>query len=249
MSGHSKWSTIKRKKGAKDAARGKVFSKLNKEIMVAARTGGGDPDANARLRRAISAARAQSMPNDNIDRAIKKATGDLAGVEYVEITFECYGPAGVAILVDTLTDNRNRTVPELRHLLSKRGYALAESGSAAHNFTRRGQVLVAIGDADTDELFEIALEAGADDASVQGDDYEVLCDISVLEDVARAFEKADKNPREYGMIFHPNLWVPVAGDNARKCMELIEAIEDNDDVQKVWANLDISDEEMEALDL
>jgi YebC/PmpR family DNA-binding regulatory protein len=247
MSGHSKWSTIKRKKGAIDAKRGKIFTKLIREITAAARHGGGDAESNPRLRQAITAARAQNMPSDNIDRAIKKATGELEGMSFEEITYEVYGPGGVAILVDVLTDNRNRTYPEIKYLLSKRGYALADAGSAAHNFDRRGQLIVPLEGNTEEGLLEIALEAGADDATPEGDDYIVLCDPHVLEDVRSAFEEAGVPPSEYGAIMHPHLTVPLSGDEADKCLQLVELIEDHDDVQRVWANFDISDEEMERL--
>ncbi len=246
MSGHSKWHTIKHKKGALDAKRGKIFTKLIKEISVAARTGGtGDVDANARLRKAVNDAKGQNMPNDTIDRAIKRGTGELEGVNYEEITYEGYGIGGVAILISTLTDNRNRTVAELRHLLSKNGGNLGEAGSVAWMFDKKGYIVVDKEAKSEDELFEIVTEAGADDLQDEGDVFEIYTAPESFEAVSDALKaaKIELQAAEVSMI--PQTYVRLEGDDAKKMLKLYEAVEDNDDVQNVYANFDIDESEME----
>jgi YebC/PmpR family DNA-binding regulatory protein len=245
MSGHSKWHTIKHKKGALDAKRGKVFTKLIKEITVAARTGGGDPDANARLRKAITDAKAQNMPNDTIDRAVKRGTGDLEGVNYEEITYEGYGPNGVAIMVETMTDNRNRTVAELRHLFTKNGGNLGESGSVAWMFDKKGLIIVDKETKSEDELFEIAIEAGADDLQEEGDVFEIYTAPENFEAVDEAIKKAGVEPQASEISMIPQNYIKLEGADAKQMLKLYEAIDDHDDVQKVYSNFDIDEADME----
>jgi len=246
MSGHSKWHTIKHKKGALDAKRGKIFTKLIKEITVAARTGGsGDVDANARLRKAVTDAKAQNMPNDTIDRAIKRGTGELEGVSYDEITYEGYGIGGVAMLVETMTDNRNRTVAELRHLFSKNGGNLGEAGSVAWMFDKKGLIIVDKEAKSEDELFEIAIEAGADDMQDSGDVYEIYTAPENYHAVDDAIKSAGIEPQASELSMIPQNYIKLEGDDAKKMLKLYEAIDDNDDVQKVYANFDIDESEME----
>lgn len=246
MSGHSKWHTIKHKKGALDAKRGKIFTKLIKEITVAARTGGsGDVDANARLRKAVTDAKAQNMPNDTIDRAIKRGTGELEGVNYDEITYEGYGPNGVAILVETMTDNRNRTVAELRHLFSKNGGNLGEAGSVAWMFDKKGYIVVDKAAKSEDELFEIAIEAGADDMQDEGDVFEIFTAPDSFEAVSDAIKAAGIEPQASEVSMIPQNYIKLEGSDAKTMMKLYDAIDDNDDVQKVYANFDIDENEME----
>jgi YebC/PmpR family DNA-binding regulatory protein len=246
MSGHSKWHTIKHKKGALDAKRGKIFTKMIKEITVAARTGGsGDVDSNARLRKAVNDAKAQNMPNDTIDRAIKRGMGELDGVNYDEITYEGYGPNGVAVMVETMTDNRNRTVAELRHIFSKNGGNLGESGSVAWMFDKKGYIVVDKAAKSEDELFEIAIEAGADDMQDEGDVFEILTMPDNFEAVSDAIKKAGIQPQVSEVSMIPQTYVALTGADARTMMKLYDALEDNDDVQKVYANFDIDESEME----
>lgn len=245
MSGHSKWHTIKHKKGALDAKRGKIFTKLIKEITVAARTGGGDPDANARLRKAISDAKAQNMPNDTIDRAVKRGTGELEGVNYEEITYEGYGPNGVAIMVETMTDNRNRTVAELRHLFSKNGGNLGESGSVAWMFDKKGLIVVDKEEKSEDELFEIAIDAGADDLQTEGGVFEIYTAPENFEAVDEAIKKAGVQPQASEISMIPQNYIKLGGADAKQMLKLYEAIDDHDDVQKVYSNFDIDEADME----
>jgi len=245
MSGHSKWHTIKHKKGALDAKRGKVFTKLIKEITVAARTGGsGDVDSNARLRKAVTDAKSANMPNDTIDRAIKRGTGELEGVNYEDITYEGYGVGGVAILIETLTDNRNRTVAELRHLLSKNGGNLGESGSVAWMFDKKGYIVVDKATKSEEELFEIAIEAGADDVQDDGDSFEILTAPENFETVSEAIKKAGIEPEAAEVSMIPQNYIRLEGDDAKRMLKLYEAVEDHDDVQNVYANFDIDESEM-----
>jgi YebC/PmpR family DNA-binding regulatory protein len=245
MSGHSKWHTIKHKKGALDAKRGKIFTKLIKEITVAARTGGsGDVDANARLRKAVNDAKAQNMPNDTIDRAIKRGTGELEGVNYEEITYEGYGIGGVAVLIETMTDNRNRTVAELRHLFSKNGGNLGESGSVAWMFDKKGLIIVDKSRKPEDELFEIAIEAGADDVSDEGDVYEIYTAPENYEAVSEAVKAAGIEPQAAEVSMIPQNYIKLTGDDAKRMLKLYEAVDDNDDVQNIYANFDIDESEM-----
>ena len=246
MSGHSKWHTIKHKKGALDAKRGKIFTKLIKEITVAARTGGsGDVDSNARLRKAVSDAKAQNMPNDTIDRAIKRGTGELEGVSYDEITYEGYGIGGVAMMVETMTDNRNRTVAELRHLFSKNGGNLGESGSVAWMFDKKGLIIVDKGAKSEDELFEIAIDAGADDMQDEGDVFEIYTAPENFDAVLEAVKAAGIEPQAAEVSLIPQNYIKLEGADAKQMLKLYEAIDDNDDVQKVYANFDIDESEME----
>ncbi len=246
MSGHSKWHTIKHKKGALDAKRGKIFTKMIKEITVAARTGGsGDVDSNARLRKAVNDAKAQNMPNDTIDRAIKRGMGELEGVNYDEITYEGYGVGGVAVLVETMTDNRNRTVAELRHIFSKNGGNLGEAGSVAWMFDKKGYIVVDKAAKSEDELFEIAIEAGADDMQDEGDVFEIFTTPDNFEAVHEAIKKAGVEPQAAEVSMIPQNYIALTGADAKQVMKLYEAIDDNDDVQKVYANFDIDESEIE----
>lgn len=246
MSGHSKWHTIKHKKGALDAKRGKIFTKMIKEITVAARTGNsGDIDANARLRKAVSDAKAQNMPNDTIDRAIKRGMGELEGVNYDEITYEGYGPNGVAVLVETMTDNRNRTVAELRHIFSKNGGNLGEAGSVAWMFDKKGYIVVDKAAKSEDELFEIAIEAGADDMQDDGEVFEILTAPENFDAVNEAIKKAGIEPQAAEVSMIPQNYIHLEGGDAKTMLKLYDALEDNDDVQKVYANFDIDESEME----
>lgn len=246
MSGHSKWHTIKHKKGALDAKRGKIFTKLIKEITVAAKTGGsGDVDANARLRKAVSDAKAQNMPNDTIDRAIKRGTGELEGVNYEEITYEGYGVGGVAMLVETMTDNRNRTVAEIRHLFSKNGGNLGESGSVAWMFDKKGMIIVDKEAKSEDELFEIVTEAGADDMQDEGDVFEIYTATENFHGVLEAVKAAGIEPQVAEISMIPQNYIKLEGSEAKQMLKLYDAIDDNDDVQKVYANFDIDESEME----
>lgn len=246
MSGHSKWHTIKHKKGAIDAKRGKIFTKMIKEITVAARTGGsGDVDSNARLRKAVNDAKAQNMPNDTIDRAVKRGMGELDGVNYDEITYEGYGIGGVAVLVETMTDNRNRTVAELRHIFSKNGGNLGEAGSVAWMFDKKGYIVVDKTAKSEEELFEIAIEAGADDMQDDGEVFEIFTTPDNFEAVSEAIKKAGIEPQAAEVSMIPQNYIALAGNDAKQMMKLYEAIDDNDDVQKVYANFDIDESEME----
>lgn len=247
MSGHSKWSTIKHKKGAKDAKRGKIFTKLIKEITVAARLGGGDIKANPRLRTAVLTARQNSMPADNIDRAIKKGTGELEGVTYEEVTYEGYGPGGVAILVQTLTDNRVRTVAEIRSMLTKHGGNMGAAGSVAYIFTKRGLIAIERKGIDEDQVMETALEAGAEDVREAGDLLEVLTTPETFDDVREALAKASIATASAEVTMLPSSTVNVSGQNAQTLLKLLELLEDHDDVQSVSSNMDIAAEELEQL--
>ncbi len=246
MSGHSKWATIKHKKGAADAKRGKLFAKLARQIEVSARAGGGDPDMNPTLRTAVQKAKAASMTNDAIDRAIKRGTGESGGDSYEDITYEGYAPGGVALLIDVLTDNRNRTSADIRNILSKMGGSMAEPGAVGWQFTRRGIVLVE-GPVDEDELMMAALEAGAEDVSGDGDAWTVTCDPSDTFEVKEALEGAGYTVMSADMPMVSDNLVPVdTVEDAKKLLRILDAIEDNDDVQDVYSNFDISDDVMEA---
>ncbi len=247
MSGHSHWSRIKRAKAANDAKRGQQWSKLAKRIIVAAKQGGGKPDDNLTLRSAIDDAKAASMPNDTINRAIKKGTGELASQSYEEIVYEGYGPGGVAFLVECLTDNRNRTAAEMRKIFERTGGQLGASGCVAWMFQKKGSFLVSgeTGDEDTideDTLVELAVETGADDVKADGDEFEITCDVSAFSAVKQALVDRDIQilSGELGMV--PASTVTVDAGNARKVLNLMETLEDHDDVQKVYANFDIPDE-------
>ncbi|MDO9463731.1 MAG: YebC/PmpR family DNA-binding transcriptional regulator [bacterium] len=244
MSGHSKWASIKHKKAKVDAQRGKTFTKLIKEITVAARSGGGDVNANARLRSAIQVAKDANMPASNVERAIKKGTGELPGVNYEELAYEGYGPAGVAIYAELLTDNKNRTVSEIKHVFSKNGGHLAEAGSVAWMFEKKGLCHVKKNAASEDRLMEIVLDAGAEDMNTESDFYEIITNPQTFEQVKAAILKEGITPELAEITMVPKSTVPVAGKKAEQVLHLVETLEDHDDVQHVYANFDISDEEM-----
>jgi len=247
VSGHSKWSKIKRKKGANDSARSKVFSRLVKEITVAAREGGGDREANARLRTAIESAKSENLPASNVEKAIKRGTGEISGVVYEEVTFEGYGPGGVAILVQATTDNRRRTVPEMRKIFDKGGGNLGDQGSVAWMFKQTGLFVVEASTIDEDELMMKALEAGADDVTVQDGIYEVLSAPNEFHAVSRALDAASVPivSRELAML--PQTTMELEGRLAERCIKLMEEFDEHDDVQNVWTNADISEEVVEKV--
>ncbi len=244
MSGHSKWSTIKRKKGALDAKRGKIFTKLIKEITIAARLGGGDPDGNPRLRTAIQTAKGANMPQENITRAIAKGTGELEGVNYEECAYEGYGPNGVAILISVLTDNRNRTGAEIRHILTKNNGTMAEPNAVAWNFEKKGLFLVLQESIDEETLMELALEAGAEDFESTDDLFEIHTSPDAFETVREALEQSGIPTESAELAMLPKSTVKLEGKQAEQMLRLMEALEDNDDVQNVYANFDISEEQM-----
>ncbi|MCF7937671.1 MAG: YebC/PmpR family DNA-binding transcriptional regulator [Spirochaetales bacterium] len=241
MSGHSKWATIRHKKGAQDAKRGKIFTKMIKEITVAARLGGGDIESNPRLRTAVIKAKAENMPKDNIERAIKKGTGDLEGVDYVELTYEAYAPGGVAMLINTLTDNKNRTAADIRNIVTKNGGNLGESGSVTYLFSRKGIVALNASDYNEDDVIEVALEAGAEDVSTQGESIEIICEPEIFNDVVQAVESAGMNHTMAEITMIPETTITLSENETRKVLSLVEKLEDNDDVQSVATNLDIPD--------
>jgi len=243
MAGHSKWANIKHRKGAQDAKRGKIFTKIIKELTVAARIGGGDPDINPRLRTAVDKAKQANMPKDNVDRAIKKGTGDLDGVSYEEGLFEGYGPGGVALIVEFLTDNRTRTVADVRHCFSKYGGNLGVSGSVAFLFDRKGLISFSA-DNDFDQIFEIALEAGAEDVKDEEDVYEVITDPGNFIPVREAMAAAGLKWETAETTMIPQNQVMLEGKPAETMLKLMDALEDNDDVQNVYANFDISEDEL-----
>jgi YebC/PmpR family DNA-binding regulatory protein len=242
MSGHSKWSQIKHKKAKTDAQRGKVFTKLIREITIAARQGGADPTGNPRLRLAIQTAKESNMPNENIQRAVKKGTGELEGQVLEEFSYEGYGPQGVALIIDVVSDNRNRTTGEVRHALTKHGGSLGENGCVAWNFDTRGVITVDRGRCDEDTLMSAALEAGATDVGDEGDVFEVYTDPSDLHAVTEALKKAGIPYESAEVLKVPRTFVKLGDDDARKVLRLVEALEDLDDVQRVSANFDIPDE-------
>ena len=246
MSGHSKWASIKHKKGALDAKRGKIFTKIIREMSIAARIGGGDPDSNPRLRTAVDKAKSVNMPADNIKRAIQKGTGELEGASYEDITLEGYGPGGAALLVEGTTDNRNRTVSEIRHVLTKNGGNLGGAGSVSYMFKPRGYIAIAQEKVTEERLMELALEAGADDIQSAGDVWEVYSSPSVHESVVAAIKKAGIEPETAEIGKYAENLIAVEGTKAQQTLKLIEALEDNDDVQNVWSNADISDKDLEA---
>jgi YebC/PmpR family DNA-binding regulatory protein len=246
MSGHSKWHSIKHKKGALDAKRGKLFTKLIKELTVAARQGGGDPNGNARLRKAISDAKSGNMPNDTIDRAIRRGTGEEGGVSYEEITYEGYGPGGVALLIEAMTDNRNRTVAEIRHIFSKNGGNLGESGSVGWMFEKKGYLVVEKGAKPEDQLIDIAIEAGADDIRDDEDNWEIITAPETFEGVQSAIKDAGITPQVAEIEMIPQNYIKLEGSAAHQMVKLMEALEDHDDVQKVSANFDMSAADMAA---
>lgn len=241
MSGHSKWATIKRKKAALDAKKGKIFTKLIKEITIAARQGGGDPAGNPRLRLAIDNAKAENMPAENIERAIKKATGELVGVTYYELTYEGYGPAGVAMLVEVATDNKNRTVAEVRHIFSKHSGSLGETGSVAWMFERKGVIILPKQDKSEDDILAIVLDAGADDLQTEEEFYEITTSVENFEPVRKALQENNLKVDNASLQWVAKNTLEVKGEDAEKVMKLIEALEDCDDVQNVYSNADIDE--------
>jgi len=247
MSGHSKWSTIKHKKAAADAKRGKAFTRLAKEITVAAREGGGDPDTNVRLRLVMDKARAANMPKDNIERAVKRGTGELEGGELEEAVYEGYGPHGIGFLVEIVTDNRNRAIAELRHTFTKHGGNMAEAGAVAWQFTRKGYVSIS-DDFDPDDVFLVAADAGADDVRFDDDTAEIYTELDALQEVRGALEDAGYALDEVSVIYDPNNPIELSAGEAMQVMKLIEMLEDLDDVQNVYTSLEISEEAMAAME-
>jgi YebC/PmpR family DNA-binding regulatory protein len=247
MSGHSKWATIKHKKGALDAKRGKIFTRLIKEISIAAKNGGGDPDTNPRLRTAILAAKSENMPADNIKRAIQRGTGELPGVNYEEFTLEGYGPGGVAVLLDINTDNRNRTVSEIRHAFGKNGGNMAEAGAVSWMFHKKGDIVIPKSAAKEDDLMSIVLDAGAEDLRDDGENWEVLSDTSSYEAVLQAVKKAGITPSSSEVTMIPQNYIKLEGQHANTMIRLLEALEEQDDVQNVHANFDIDQKLLEEV--
>ena len=246
MSGHSKWSSIKHRKAAVDAKRGKLFSKLIKEITVAARIAGADTQINPRLRSAVLAAKSKNVPNDTIDKAILRGTGELDGVDYEEIVYEGYGPGGVAIMIDVLTDNRNRAIADIRHTLSKHGGNMGEPGCVSWLFDKRGWMIIEKGSIDEDELFMVALDSGAEDMTAQDDNLEIITSPEDFEEVRKAVEESGATIIEAELTMLPQSTVKSEGKEAERMLRLMEALEDSDDVQKVYANFDIADDILEA---
>ena len=242
MAGHSKWSQIKRKKAANDAKRGKLFTSLIREITVAARSGGGDPSFNPRLRLAIDNAKAANMPLDNIERAIKRGTGELEGVDYEEITYEGYGPGGVALYIETLTDNGNRTVSEIRYILSRNGGSLGTTGSVAWQFERKGQIYVSADQYDEESLMMAALEAGAEDMEREDDTYVISTDPASFHEGQDALREQGSTFEQAELAMVPKTMVEVKGEEAVRLVKLLDALDDADDVQKVYSNADIDEE-------
>ncbi len=249
MAGHSKWANIKHKKGAADKKRGKIFSKLAKEIMVAAKTGGGDADKNPRLRTALVAAKSANVPNDNIDRAIKKGTGDLEGVEFQELVYEGYAPGGTALIIDVLTDNKNRSASDVRMTFDRNGGNLGNSGTVMWMFNRVAKFVVVGENADEEKLMDIVLEAGAEDIEIDGDVAEIIAPPDSFEDVSKALEDAGIQTEEAGIVLHPENKVEIECEKeAAKVLRIIDKFEDLDDVQNVYSNYSISDEVMEKME-
>ena len=246
MSGHSKWHTIKHKKGAADAKRGKVFTRIIKELSVAARNGGGDPDSNPRLRTIIADAKSVNMPADNIKRAIQRGTGELPGVNYEEITYEAYGPGGVAIMIETLTDNKNRTVGEMRHTLTKYGGNLGESNSVAWMFEKKGYIVVEKTKADEEKLLAAAIDAGADDMQDDGENWEVVSSPESYQPVLDAVKGLGIEPAAAEIALLPKNYIKLEGKAAQQMVRLMDILEEHEDTKKVWTNADIEEKEIEA---
>jgi len=242
MSGHSHWATIKHKKGAIDAKRGKMFSKLSRAIIIAARHGGGDPEMNLKLRYAIDKARQVSMPKDNIDRAVKRGTGEMEGLTFEEITYEGFGPGGAAILVDVLSDNRNRTTSEIRKTFERTGGKMGAAGNVAYLFDRKGLLSIDAAATDEDSLMAIALDAGADDLKRSGNSFDITCDPTVFNQVQEAVKKNNLNPVVAEITQLAKAPVDVDAETGKKVLRLMEALDDNDDVQNVYSNVNISEE-------
>lgn len=242
MSGHSKWKTIQHKKGAADAKRGKIFSRISKELMLAAKSGGGNPDSNASLRTILQKARAANMPMDNIERAVKKGTGEIAGATLEELGYECFGAGGVGIVVKALTDNKNRAAAEIRHIFTRHGLSFAGPGSVSRGFKRKGQILVSAADVAEEKLMGIVLDAGAEDLQQDGDEFEILTDPSAFAAVVEALEKAQIKTSGAEIRMVPDTYVPVKDKAvAKSVMKFIDDLEDNDDVQDVFTNMDVDD--------
>ncbi len=247
MSGHSKWATIKRKKAAIDAQRGKMFTKIIRELMTAARKGGGDPEANPRLRTAVGAARAVNMPRENVERAIKRGTGEIEGQMFEEMSYEGYGPGGVALYIDVLTDNKNRTVGEIRHTLTKNGGSLGEAGCVAWMFTLRGMITIPAAGRSEEDVMELVVDVGADDFTPAGEAFHIMTPPGDLFTIREALEKKGVEVTSAELTRVPQNTVKLVGKDAEAMIRLMEAIEDNEDVQRVSANFDIADELMESL--
>lgn len=246
MSGHSKWATIKHKKGALDAKRGKIFTRLIKEITIAAKSGG-DPDKNPRLRTAVQAAKAENMPADNIKRAIQRGTGELPGVNYEEFSLEGYGPGGVAVLVEISSDNRNRTVSEIRHVFSKNGGNMAEAGAVSWMFHKKGDIVVPKSAAQEDDLMNLILENGGEDLTDDGENWEILTEPSAYEGVLDAIKKAGITPASSEVAMIPQNYIKLEGQAANTMIRLLEAMDDHDDVQHVWSNFDVDIKQLEEV--
>jgi len=246
MSGHSKWHTIKHKKGAADAKRGRVFTRIIKELTVAARAGGGDPDMNPRLRTIVAEAKQANMPAENIKRAIRRGTGEEPGVQYEEITYEGYGPGGVALIIEAMTDNKNRTVGEIRHMLTKYGGDLGQSNSVAWMFEKKGYIVIEKARATEDTLLSAALDAGADDLRDDGDNWEVVSAPDTFPAVKEAVEKLGIEPASAQVAMLPKNYVSLEGRAAQSMLKLLDLLEDHDDVQHVWSNMDVDEKELEA---
>jgi YebC/PmpR family DNA-binding regulatory protein len=246
MSGHSKWHTIKHKKGAADAKRGRVFTRIIKELTVAARAGGGDPDTNPRLRTIVAEAKAVNMPAENIKRAIRRGTGEEPGVQYEEITYEGYGPGGVALIIEAMTDNKNRTVGEIRHLLTKYGGDLGQSNSVAWMFEKKGYIVIEKAKASEDTLLSAALDAGADDLRDDGENWEVVSAPDTFPAVKEAVEKLGIVAESAQVAMLPKNYVSLEGRSAQSMLKLLDLLEDHDDVQHVWSNMDVDEKELEA---
>ena len=247
MSGHSKWATIKHKKAATDAKRGRAFTKLIREITIAARVGGGEPGSNPRLRSAISAAKNENMPNENIERAIQRGTGQIEGEQYEEVNFEGYGPGGVGMILQVVTSNRNRVVSELRHIMGRHGGNLAETGAVGWMFSRKGQIVVAKEKAEEDKMLSVVLDAGAEDLRDDGGAWEVLTPPEAFEAVRDALTKAGITPDSAEVAWVPQNYVKLSGSAAQQMLKLVEMLEEHDDVQHVYANFDIDEKEMAVL--
>jgi len=247
MSGHSKWATIKHKKAATDAKRGRVFTKLIREITIAARVGGGDPDSNPRLRSAMLAAKNENMPNDNVERALLRGTGQLEGEQFEEVNFEGYGPGGVGMILQVVTSNRNRVVSELRHMIGRNGGNLAETGAVGWMFSRKGQIVVPKEQANEDKMLSIVLDAGAEDLRDDGSEWEVLTPPEAFEAVREALTKGGVTPASAEVAWVPQNYIKLTGTAAHQMLRLVETLEDHDDVQHVYANFDIDDKELAAI--
>ena len=248
MSGHSKWHTIKHKKGAADAKRGRIFTRIIKELTVAARSGGGDPDSNPRLRTVVAEAKQVNMPADNIKKAIRRGTGEEPGVQYEEVTYEGYGPGGVALIIETMTDNKNRTVGEIRHLLTKYGGDLGQSNSVARMFEKQGYIIIEKAKASEDALMTAALDAGADDLRDDGDNWEVVSAPEAFPTVKDAVEKLGVETASAQVAMLPKNYVSLEGRAAQSMLKLLDLLEDHDDVQHVWSNMDVDEKELEAFE-